>query len=1037
MVNSRVRGDPYIGAVSDGRAPILYIAPWVDPGGADGATIDWFKHLDRSLWAPSLITTEPSPNRSLSQVEPYAEEIWNLPDLMSGRAFPEFILGFIESRAVRVVHIVNSRLAFDLLPDMTCLPEPPAVVAELRETEEPGRASYVRYVTRRYGNLIDAFSVAGEGLASAIVDQEIPPSKVDCVPERSSPAEAGEQRSALYGRLLSERIASSQWRNEELFGEDAPAQDEPVGALSAPPRLGRDPLPERTVGVVVPCYRHGIFLDACIASAKAQTHNPAAIVVVDDGSTDPETVEALARLDDDPEVTVLRQPRNAGPSAARNRAIEHLDTSYVLPIDADDELLPDALERMLAQLEGAPGEVGFVYPSWRHIGNQSEVVHPPAYNSWLLMMGNYCAAPALFDRRLFAEHGFRYAEEIVVGHEDWDLILQLAERGVEGVPADEPTFLYRRQGFSRVNAVDYGPDAFERTIERRHPHLYRNRDSIKARWAPALSIVLLDDSDRAWRQEDLSGLERQTCIDFEALASTSLSDRARRVDGMAEGSPGAVLQAAVDAARGRWVLLLPRSAAAVLDVTWFVEQVIHSFVANGNTFALVLADMPDLSRAFFGQLDNAERLTARPGAIAFERSLWGRAPEIPLGVEDSLLADLAVGLRSHRSGAVAGCPGGSATASRGRPGPPTENDEGGQIDINPPQSGDRSEAAMRHLIVHQTPRLPELAPGTVRRWKQSEPWAPPQTQLLYRFIDPKTQFRVVLPDEHPPPGYLFERILGSTHLVSLPDTKRIVHANHRFEVMDRQGELVEGEYDMGYVEQEQLMLMEALELRRVGAPGRRPWLRVWTIPSPTIPSRCEALGWIEAYPILPRLTTSSTPDRGRWSRCDAGPSARWRHSYSVGAVGESLAGAHLGGLRRYAGPGMIALRLRPDGRLDSEFCAPGRASRDPRKVARWIAEPIRRAANPRWDGRWLPALRHLTLRSPGPSPRRRRRRGPRVSVPREHPRLQHPLQHDPPGDRRPAGDAVPAGGDRGRLRDGRHPRRHLRPAERHGSGGGR
>ena len=118
--------------------------------------------------APSLITTTPSPNRLLQEVEPYAEEIWNLPDLMPGKGFPEFILGFIESRAVRVVHIVGSRLAFDLLPDMTCLPEPPAVVAEVR-ADGSSQESHVRYVTRRYGNLIDAFSVADEFLAKAVV----------------------------------------------------------------------------------------------------------------------------------------------------------------------------------------------------------------------------------------------------------------------------------------------------------------------------------------------------------------------------------------------------------------------------------------------------------------------------------------------------------------------------------------------------------------------------------------------------------------------------------------------------------------------------------------------------------------------------------------------------------------------------------------------------------------------------------------------------------------------------------------------------
>jgi len=927
--------------VSDERAPILYIAPWVDLGGSSDATIDWFRQIDRARWAPSLVTTTPSRNRSLRQVESYAEEIWDLPDLMPGSGFPQFILGFIESRAVRVVHIVNSRLAFDLLPDMTCLPEPPAVVAELR-MEDAREASHVRYVTRRYGNLIDAFLASGEDLAKAIVDQEIPPSRVDCVPERSSPAEAGAQRNALYGRLLSERIASSQWRNEELFGEEDPVRDELAGTPPSPLRFGRDPLPARTVGVVVPCYRHGIFLDACIASIKAQTLSPAAIVVVDDASHDPETIDALGRLDDDPEVTVLRQPENAGPSAARNRGIEWLDTSYVLPIDADDQLLPDALERMLAQLEFAPEEVGFVYPSWRHIGNQSEEVHPPAYNPWLLMMGNYCAAPALFDRRLFAKHDLRYAEEIVVGHEDWDLILQLVEKGVYGVPARDPTFLYRRQGFSRVNAVDYGPDVFEKTIERRHPHLYRNRDTLKARWAPALSLVLLDDSVGGWLPDNLSGLERQTCADFEALASTELSEWVRPVEGMADSSsPVASLQAAIDEARGRWVLLLPRSGAAVLDVRSFVEQVIHSFVANGNAFGLVLAESPGPSRTFFGQLDNAERLLVKPGAVGFERSLWGRAPEIPLGVEDSPLADLAVGLRTIGPVQWRAAP----VGSDGTPWliyPPERNGDREQIDINPPTEGDQSEAAMRHMVVHQTPRLPELTPGTVRRWNQAEHWTPPQTHPLYRFVDPRTQMRTVLADKHPPPGYVFDRILGSAHLLPLPDTKRVVHANHTFKAVDRQGDLVEGEYDMGYVEQEPLALMDPLELRRVSDTGQETLVAGQDDPLIHSSEPLETLGWIEACPILPRAR--DVLHTGPWavvSLLRQADAHAWRHSYSAGAVGGDLKGANLGSLRRYPGPEMIALRLRPDGRLDSELCAPGRASRDPRKIARWVVGPLR------------------------------------------------------------------------------------------------
>jgi glycosyltransferase involved in cell wall biosynthesis len=1128
-----------IAAVNPGRIPILYIAPWVDLGGSDRGTIDWFKNIDRSRWAPSLITTTPSPNRWLHHVEPYAEEIWDLPDLMPGAAFPEFILGFIESRGVRVVHLMNSRLGYDLLPDMTCLPEPPAVVVQLH-AEEPNQTGYVRYVTRRYGNLIDAFSVVSENLKQTIVDYEIPASRIDviylgvdsegefdparveplelpgngtsrilwpgrlveqkdpmltlevlaCARERGAefvldvvgdghlkePAQAraeelglgdaihwhppsqemarwyrssdlllmtsvyegiplviyealamsvpviapalpgnvefmdgdsgvlveprddvdryadaivsllgdeerrremgersrrrmlkqfsltemGRRHDALYERLLSERPASSRWRNEELFGEEDPVHHEPDDAPPRSLRLPRDPLPERSVGVIVPCYRHGIFLDACIASVKAQTLAPAAIVVVDDGSEDPETAEVLTRLDEDPEVTVLRQSENAGPSAARNRALEQLETSYFLPIDADDELLPDALERMLAQLESAPAEVGFVYPNAQHIGNQVNYVESPAYNLWLLMDQNYCPAPALFDHRLFDGTGVSYSEEIVVGHEDWDLILQLAEREVRGIPAEGPTFHYRKQGFSRVHAVDYGPDSFHKTIEGRHPHLYLNRDRIKAEWAPALSIVLLDEDDAAWSEDDLAGLANQTCGDFEVVARAPLD---RQVYSTAS-SPLEWLQDAIHDARGRWVLLLPRSGMAALGASSFVEQLIHAFAAHEETAALVLADAPELARTAFAQLDDAERLSVWPGAVVFERPLWGRVPEIPLGVEISPLADLAVGLRTIGPVQWRVAP----VGSEGTPWfayPPEGSGDLEALDINVPVPDDPAEAAMRHMVAHQPPRLPEMTRERLRRWKATELWTPPQTQVLCRHRNAKTRVRMVSASRKPPPGYKLEQVLGCTHLFPTPGTRRLIHANHSYELSDSQGKLPEGHFAMGYVEQQPLSMLQPLELRRVSDSGQEVLVAGADDPLIYNSELIENLGWIEACPILPRA--GDILHTGPWAVASLRRQvdySSWRHGYRVGSPGELVEGVELGSLRRYPGPGLVALRLRPDGRLASELVAPGRASRDPRKIGRWLAEPL--AADSPVGARMRGAasrLRHLARHS--------------------------------------------------------------------------
>ena len=160
----------------EGRVPVLYLAPWVDYGGSDTGTIEWFRWLDRERYRPSLITTQPSPNRRLTAVEPYAAEVWALPDLMPASEFPGFILDFIHSRGVRVVHIMNSRLAYNLLPDLRRLPTPPVTVVQLH-VEEPDRSGYVRYVCTRYGNLVDAFTPVSQHLADALVGYEVPRSR--------------------------------------------------------------------------------------------------------------------------------------------------------------------------------------------------------------------------------------------------------------------------------------------------------------------------------------------------------------------------------------------------------------------------------------------------------------------------------------------------------------------------------------------------------------------------------------------------------------------------------------------------------------------------------------------------------------------------------------------------------------------------------------------------------------------------------------------------------------------------------------------
>jgi hypothetical protein len=299
---------------------------------------------------------------------------------------------------------------------------------------------------------------------------------------------------------------------------------------------------------------------------------------------------------------------------------------------------------MVEQLEQAPEDVGFVYPNPQHFGNRHDYFEAPAYNLHLLLSDNYCAATSLFDRRVF-DAGVRYPEDVVFGHEDWDLVLQMAERGICGVPADGPTFLYRKQGFSRVNAVEYGPETFHQRIERRHPLLYEARDRIKGWWAPALSLVLLDDfdgTDAPWPDDTLDGLARQSTRDFEVICAASIDGNAggRCVSVVQEDDRLARLAAAVAAARGRFVVLVGPSAAGALRQRMFAGLLGTVHFHNPRLSRLVLGHVADWRGAPFALLGEQEVARATPCAVAWRRDPERESDAIEVGAGRSLLDDM-------------------------------------------------------------------------------------------------------------------------------------------------------------------------------------------------------------------------------------------------------------------------------------------------------------------------------------------------------------------------------------------------------------
>jgi glycosyltransferase involved in cell wall biosynthesis len=109
------------------------------------------------------------------------------------------------------------------------------------------------------------------------------------------------------------------------------------------------------VSVVIPCHNYGRFLRMAIESALRQTHPRIEVIVVDDGSTD-DSAEIAAGY---PDVVCIRQP-NLGQAAAQNRGLDAAGGEFVLFLDADDELRPEAVETFVPCLQDGP-KCAFAY----------------------------------------------------------------------------------------------------------------------------------------------------------------------------------------------------------------------------------------------------------------------------------------------------------------------------------------------------------------------------------------------------------------------------------------------------------------------------------------------------------------------------------------------------------------------------------------------------------------------------------------------------------------------------------------------------
>jgi glycosyltransferase involved in cell wall biosynthesis len=196
------------------------------------------------------------------------------------------------------------------------------------------------------------------------------------------------------------------------------------------------------VTVVIPCFNQGRFLASAIQSVRNQHYQPIETIVVDDGSTD-DTARVAAACG----TQLIRQP-NRGVAAARNAGMEAARGEYIVFLDADDELLPNAIESGVAFLENRHQLAGVVrqcYPmdvTGRVLPAQQPTVDSGSlYREWLSTNFVWSPGGALFRRRSILDIGGFPSD--VSAAADYAVYLTLARDGRLALDP-QPVLRYRQ-----------------------------------------------------------------------------------------------------------------------------------------------------------------------------------------------------------------------------------------------------------------------------------------------------------------------------------------------------------------------------------------------------------------------------------------------------------------------------------------------------------------------------------------------------------------------------------------------------------------
>jgi len=195
------------------------------------------------------------------------------------------------------------------------------------------------------------------------------------------------------------------------------------------------------VSIIVPCYNYAEYLQDALESILAQTYKNWECIIINDGSPD-NTDEVASNYCERDKRFKYFYKENGGHSSARNFGIRYSSGKYILPLDADDKIGKELLEKAVEVIE-KDNEIIIVTSQTQLFGDIQKVMKMGAYDFKKLLIVNYLFATNLF-RRIDFDKTNGYDETMLV-FEDWNLWINLLKNGGKVVELPFVGYYYRQK----------------------------------------------------------------------------------------------------------------------------------------------------------------------------------------------------------------------------------------------------------------------------------------------------------------------------------------------------------------------------------------------------------------------------------------------------------------------------------------------------------------------------------------------------------------------------------------------------------------